>query len=93
MGNVLDKSCRENQNTHFMFNNFFSENCTVYEIMSKNWVETEGPQIMSQYGAYALYAGLTRLHAVMCIHTPTCMQGQVCTHRPISNTRIAFLQP
>ena len=23
MRNVLDKSCRENQNTHFMFNNFF----------------------------------------------------------------------
>jgi len=21
--NVSDKSCRENQNTHFMFNNFF----------------------------------------------------------------------
>jgi hypothetical protein len=24
MINILDKSCRENQNTHFMFNNFFS---------------------------------------------------------------------
>jgi hypothetical protein len=24
MGNVLEKSCRENGNTHFMFNNFFS---------------------------------------------------------------------
>jgi hypothetical protein len=23
MRNVLDKSCRENQNTHFIFNNFF----------------------------------------------------------------------
>jgi hypothetical protein len=23
MRNVLDKSCRESQNTHFMFNNFF----------------------------------------------------------------------
>jgi hypothetical protein len=23
MGNVSDKTCRENQNTHFMFNNFF----------------------------------------------------------------------
>jgi hypothetical protein len=35
MRNVSDKSCRENQNTHFMFNNFFSENPVVYEIMWK----------------------------------------------------------
>ena len=25
MGNVSDKSCRENQNTHFMFNKFFPQ--------------------------------------------------------------------
>jgi len=25
MRNVSDKSCTENQNTHFMFNNFFSK--------------------------------------------------------------------
>jgi len=31
--NVSDKSCRENQNTHFMFNYFFSVNHAVYEIM------------------------------------------------------------
>ena len=30
--NVSNKPFRENQNTHFMFNNFFSENCAVYEI-------------------------------------------------------------
>jgi hypothetical protein len=46
-----------------MFNHFFSENRTVYEMMSKNIAETEGPQITSQYGAYALHAGLVRLHA------------------------------
>ena len=57
MGNVLDKSCRENQNTHFMFNNFFFENRAVYDIMSKNMVESEGPQMTSQYGAYPLHAG------------------------------------
>ena len=39
--------------------------------MSKNVVETEGPQITSQYGAYALRAGLARLYASMCMHTPT----------------------
>ena len=36
---------------------FFSENRTVYEIISKNMVEPEGPQITSQYGAYELHAG------------------------------------
>jgi hypothetical protein len=33
MRNVSDKSCRQNQNTHLMFNNIFSENHFVYEIM------------------------------------------------------------
>ena len=42
MGNVLDKLCTENQNTYFIFNKFFPENRKVYEIMSKNIVETKG---------------------------------------------------
>jgi hypothetical protein len=55
---VLDKSCKENEDTHFMFDNFFPpENHTVYEIIPKNVVETEGPQMTSQHGAYALRAG------------------------------------
>jgi hypothetical protein len=29
--------CRENQNTHFIFNNFF-ENCAVYERMCESIV-------------------------------------------------------
>jgi hypothetical protein len=53
-----------------MFNNFFSENRTVYEIMSKNTVETEGPRMTSQYGAYAMRTGLARLYARMRMHTP-----------------------
>jgi hypothetical protein len=71
MKNVLDRSCRENENTRFMFNNFFSENHTIYEIMSKNIAETLGPQMMSQYGTYMLHAGLAKLYARMCMHTPT----------------------
>ena len=39
MRNVLDRSCRENQNT-FYVSNFFSENRTVCEIESKKLVET-----------------------------------------------------
>ena len=68
MRNVLDKSCRENQNTHFMFNNFLPENRTVYKIMPKTIVETEGPQMTSQYGANAWRAAKARLYACMRAH-------------------------
>jgi hypothetical protein len=60
MENVLDKVYRENQNTYFVFSKFFflkSHRLWVYEIMSKNTVEPEGPQMTSQYGAYELHAG------------------------------------
>jgi len=45
MRNVSDKSCRDNQNTHFMFSNFFFKNRVVYEIMWKNIVELSRPQM------------------------------------------------
>jgi len=44
MRNVSDKFCRENQNTHFVFSNFF-ENRAVYEKMWKNTVERGRPQM------------------------------------------------
>ena len=45
MRNVLNKRNRENQNTHFIFDNLFAENCAVYEIMWKNIVELCRPQM------------------------------------------------
>jgi hypothetical protein len=46
MRNVSDKICRENQNTHFVLNNFFfSENRAVCEIMWKNVVQLERQQM------------------------------------------------
>ena len=46
MKNVSDKSCRENQNTHFVFSNFFSpENHAVYKITWTNIVERGRPQM------------------------------------------------
>ena len=93
MTDILEKSCKENENPHFMFNNFFSENRTVNETMSKNLVETEGPQMTSQHGAYALRAGLAKLHVRMRMHTSTCpgthiharTHMQACTQRKICN--------
>ena len=67
--------------------------------MSKNLVETEGPQMTSQYGAYALYAGLARLCARMrctrpCARLPTCMHARMRkhTHTDQCVIPIAFLQ-
>jgi hypothetical protein len=45
MRNVSDESCRENQNTHFVFSDFFYENRGVYEIMWNNLVERGRPQM------------------------------------------------
>jgi hypothetical protein len=45
MRNVSDKSCKENQNTHFMFNKFFSENRAVCEIMWKYMAQPDKPQM------------------------------------------------
>jgi hypothetical protein len=39
------QSCRENHNTHFMFNAFFFEKPTVYQTMWKNIVQPDRPQI------------------------------------------------
>jgi len=45
MTNVSDKSSRENQNTHFMVNKFFFLNHAIYEVMWKNMVEPDKPEM------------------------------------------------
>jgi hypothetical protein len=56
MRNVSDESCRENQNTHSMFNNIFPK-IVPFMIMWKNMVEPDRPQMTVYYGACALHAG------------------------------------
>ena len=46
MRNVADKSCNENQNTHLVINNFSSENRAIYEMVWKNLVELDRPQMI-----------------------------------------------
>jgi hypothetical protein len=51
MRNVLDKICRENQNTHFMFNDFFlNENHAFFEKHAKddNMISAEKMQFEHQ---------------------------------------------
>ena len=45
MRNVSDNSNTENQNTHFYKQQFFFENCAVYEITWKNIVQLGRPQM------------------------------------------------
>jgi hypothetical protein len=45
MRNVSEKYCRENQNTHFTFRNYFFDNRTIYEIILKNIAMQGRPQI------------------------------------------------
>jgi len=54
MGNISDKSCRGNQNTHFLFNNVFFLNRADYEIIWENIVEPDRSQMTC--GARALHA-------------------------------------
>jgi len=44
MRNVSGKSCRENESTHFMFNNFFLTHA-FYEIVWKSTAKPDGPQM------------------------------------------------
>jgi hypothetical protein len=86
MRNVLDKSCRENQNTHFMFNNFFFRKshslCENVEKCGGNrgttvWRTRVACWISMATCTYAL-AHATRPAARTL--------AQACTHRPIINT-------
>jgi hypothetical protein len=43
MRNVSAYSCRETQNTHIIFNNFFFQNRAVYETIQKNAAEASRP--------------------------------------------------
>jgi hypothetical protein len=53
--NVVDESCRENHNTHFMFNNLFTEIVPFVRQCRKMWWNQRGRR--RQRSACALHAG------------------------------------
>ena len=71
MRNISYKCCRENQNTRFMFSNFFSENREVYEIMSKNEVEPKRPQMAIRWRVACWISKATRAQAHAIARAPT----------------------
>ena len=60
MRNASDKRCRENQNTHSVFNNILFESRAVYGKTWKNIARPDRPQT-TQYYACALHTGYLRL--------------------------------
>ena len=71
MRNISNKSCRENQNTHFMTSNIFSENRAVYEIMSKNMVELDRPKMTIWRHVACWISKATRAQAYARVPEPT----------------------
>jgi len=59
--NALDKSCRENHNTYFVFSNFFFSLENRAFIMWKNKLQADRPQMTIKDCACALHIRLLRL--------------------------------
>jgi hypothetical protein len=83
MRNISNKSCRENQNTHFMFSNLFSENRATYEITLKNIVEPEMPQmaIWRSVSCWISKATHAQAHASARTPTPTHARTNALAHK------------
>jgi hypothetical protein len=64
---VSDKSCRQNQNTHFMFNNFSFENRFFYKVKWKNMAHPDRPQMPTIEG----YTHTHRIRNTYCSSTAT----------------------
>ena len=82
MRNVSDKGCRKNENTHFMFYNFFFffvfENRALYEIMWKNTIESGRPQMKIQHMPKS-----TNTNSVHVIFIDFPLQQQLHEHAPM----------
>ena len=83
MKNILDKSCRENRNIHFIFSNTLPENRAVYEIISKNVVETKAAGNIAHARCVLDKEGYTRASTLphLCNHTHT----HACTKKQALN--------
>jgi hypothetical protein len=71
IGSVLDKSCRENQNTHFMFSNFFPRKSrrSWDNVEKRGWAE-----------------GATNDVIIWCVRVECCISKATLTQRQICNT-------
>jgi hypothetical protein len=76
MRNVWDASSRETNNVHFLFNNLFQKFC-CYEVMWKNVVEADRPQMKLYNSACELHAGYQKLQTHLeCVRILAFLQQQ-----------------
>ena len=77
MRNVSDKRCTEKRNTLFscLITILFFENLNVYEIMWKNIVDPDRPQMTVWYGEWTLHVGYTQNKYTYCFSTTTMVAG------------------
>jgi hypothetical protein len=72
MGNVLDKSCRQNQNTHFIFSKFFFQKLHRLRDNSEKYSGDRGDTNDVTIWHMRVACWIKRLHTPMRMHTPTC---------------------
>jgi hypothetical protein len=74
MGNFIDKSCRENQNTHFMFSNFFfSKILGFMRWYRRMWWSQRG---------HKSYVRILRIRVAFLISKATCTHAHSHSHAP-----------
>jgi hypothetical protein len=54
MRNVSSKSCRGNQNTNFLFNNFLPENCAVWDYVERQCTAVHASYDSKEYALFVL---------------------------------------
>jgi len=84
MRNISDKSCRENNNIHFVFNNFFPLNRDVYEIMWENMAVPESSHNTEH--AHCMLATLGFKHTLIICNTYCCSTATMVARTHLSAT-------
>ena len=77
---VLDRSCRENQNGHFMFNNFFQKSCRIWENVEQCGGDRGATNDVTiwRISFACSISKCTRSHKRAHAHAP--LQTHACTH-------------
>jgi len=87
MRNVRDKSCKENPITHFMF----SDIRAVYEIMWKNMVEPDRPQIKIWRMRFSCWVGKIHRHTLIIFNTYCFSVATVVTRASFNILRYTYI--
>ena len=85
MRNISNKSCKEKENTHLVFDNRIPKIVLFYEIMLKNMMEPERPHTGLWRRVACWISKATRAQAQDSAPAPTSTRTNVHAHRNISD--------